>query len=247
MIDERAELSLIIPCFNSFFHLQKELPGLIEVLQKENISYEILLVDDGSSSNHAQNTQQLALECGCAFFRLPANTGKGAALRKGFSEAKGKVCIFTDSDIPFEYNTVIEAMRILLSGRADLVIGDRTHPQSVYYQKVGFIRHIGSVVISFIGTRILKNNIADTQCGLKGFTRKAAGLLFPATITSRFGIDFELLFIASKLDLVIKKIPVKLRTAYPSSVRVLRDGLKTLAEIFSAISHHGRQRNAERR
>lgn len=199
--------------------------------------FEIIMVDDGSAD--ATLTEALAQQYGCIFYQQPVNMGKGAALKKGFSLASGNVQIFTDSDFPFEPDAILSVYQLISQQQADMVIGDRTNSLSVYYLQVSWIRKAGSFLIASIGKRLLKNHIIDTQCGLKGFSAEAAGKLFPQTITQRFGIDFELLYLASRLGMTIEKIPVRLRTKYPSSVSVVTDGLKIIKEIYQAIRHHG--------
>ena len=233
-------LSIIVPCYNSGTFLQKELPVFIQFLNIHIPDFELILVDDGSLDPTA--TKALALSYGCGFYQQPRNMGKGAALRQGFSMANGKVQIFTDSDFPFEPDVILVILEKILAGSAEVVIGDRTNPISEYYIKVSLIRKMGSYLIAGIGKRLLKNNIIDTQCGMKGFSRSAAQKLFPATITTGFGIDFELLLLASKLGFKIEKVPVHLRTNYPSSINVVSDGLKIIKEIYHAIKHHGRNK-----
>lgn len=237
MQTDNKELSLIVPCYNSCIFLEKELPIIISYLNKNWLSFEIILVDDGSRD--ADETEKLADKFNCLFYRQPRNFGKGAALRKGFSMATGKVQIFTDSDFPFEPAAIKAFYNIVESKAAAIVIGDRTNSLSEYYIKVSWIRKIGSYLIAGFGKRLLKNDIVDTQCGLKAFSQSAAKELFPLTITNGFGIDFELLLVASQNGMDIKKMPVKLRTNYPSSVNVIKDGLKIINEIFRAIKHHG--------
>ncbi len=240
MQTKQPELSLIVPCYNSGVFLEKELPVIIDYLKQYLPDYELILVDDGSQDR--DNAAVLARTYDCIYQKLPVNMGKGAALRQGFSIATGKVQVFTDSDFPFEPDAILSIQRIIGQGKAELAIGDRTNPHSEYYIQVSWIRKIGSYIIAGIGKKLLKNHIVDTQCGIKGFSAEAAKILFPATITNRFGIDFELLLLASRLELSIEKIPVRLRTNYPSSVNVVSDGLRIIKEIYLAIKHHGRNK-----
>ena len=182
--------------------MAEELPIFNQYL-KENIPlFELILVDDGSVD--AADTEALAIKYNCNFYRQPYNQGKGAALRQGFFMAKGRVQIFTDSDFPFEPEVIKTILEKILAGKADIIIGDRTNPLSEYYIKVSWVRKMGSYLIAGIGKRLLKNNIIDTQCVMKGFSSIAAQKLFPISITNGFGIDFELLLLASKLGFAIE-------------------------------------------
>lgn len=238
MQDQDKELSLVIPCYNSNKSLATELPLIVSFLKENHVLHEIIVVDDGSIDGN--DTASIAKQNSCIYVRQPENTGKGAALRLGFAKATGRIRVFTDSDFPFDPTAILETKRIIESGSADIVIGDRTNPASQYYLNVSLVRKFGSFLISGIGKMLLRNNIVDTQCGIKGFSPEAANILFPTTVTNRFGIDFELLLLASRMNMRITKIPVVLRTSYPSSVKVMRDGIRIIQEIYRAKQHHDR-------
>ncbi len=234
------DFSLILPAYNAGKILETELPGIIQYLRSEHLDFEIIVVDDGSRDQPL--TRDVCLANGCIFYGLKENSGKGAALRKGFSMAQGNYQVFTDCDLPFSYGNLLNIFKQLQSGDCQLVIGDRTHPASRYYLEISRVRKWGSNLISTIGSKLLQGHIRDTQCGLKGFTKAAAVNLFPATITQRFGIDFELLFLATRKNYLIHRIPVELRVTYPSTLKIIRDGFFTVAEIFKAIMTHGRSK-----
>lgn len=235
-----TELSLILPCYNSLSILQQQLPQVLFYLQQHFSTYEVILVDDGSEKS--QDIRVFATEQSCRCIVLPHNKGKGAALRTGFQHATGRVQVFLDADIPFEPDVIGTMYRLIAAGAADLVIGDRTAAGSVYYMQVSPLRKAGSFFISGIAKRILQSDIRDTQCGVKGFSATAATALFPVSIIDGFGIDVEILYLASLQNMSILKVPVKLRAVHPSSVRIVRDGMKLIMDIFSAIRYHGRKK-----
>ncbi len=235
-----TELSLILPAYNASKILEAELPGIIRFLQSQGIEYEIIVVDDGSKD--WLKTREISVNSGCIFTRCEINSGKGAALKKGFALARGKFRLFSDCDLPFLYANLLQVFETLKTGNVDLVIGDRTHPDSKYYLEISSLRKWGSNLIAGIAGRLLQGHIRDTQCGLKGFSSRAASDIFRNTITCRFAIDFELLFLATKHNFRIERIPVALRVAYPSTLNVLKDGPFTVWEIFKAIMYHGRNK-----
>lgn len=232
------DLSLILPAYNAAEILEKELPGIIAFLQSKTVDYEIIVVNDGS--NDWMKSGEICRQYGCIFEKLDQNSGKGAALRKGFGMARGSYMIFTDSDLPFSYDNLWHVYTLLKTEQYDLVIGDRTHPTSKYYPEINTIRRWGSNLISAIGSRLLQGHIRDTQCGLKGFSKESAAFLFPSSITMRFAIDFELLFLATQKKYRVCRVPVQLRVFYPSTLRLLKDGPNTVLEILKAIVFHGR-------
>lgn len=231
------ELSVILPAYNASGILQAELAGLQSFLANENIRAQIIVVDDGSKD--ANETEKICRTHGVEYHKQMPNKGKGAALRLGFQKAAAPIIIFTDCDVPFQYRNLTTACRLLGNNETEIVTGDRTHPASVYFPAMPVVRNLGSYLIAGLAKRLLRYNLSDTQCGLKGFSRAAADSIMPKTVTNRFGIDFEILLIASGLGYRLIKIPVQLRVKYPSTLNIWKDGIFTVFEIFKAIWLHG--------
>lgn len=238
-------VSIVVPAYEASAIVAQELPAMLAAMQGHCTSLEVIVADDGSTD--WAHTEKITLANGCRFVRLPNNQGKGSALRQGFAVATGDILLFTDCDVPFAYANMLAAITQVAEGQAAVCIGDRTLPASQYYLQISRIRKMGSNLIAFVGSRLLQGHIRDTQCGLKAFSRQAADMLFADTITQRFGIDFELLYLATRYQLPIGKVPVQLRVSYPSTLRILRDGLRTFAEIITAIVYHARRRKKNRR
>ena len=229
-------LSIIIPSYKGAVTLKNNLPDFIEYLNKKNIHHEIIIVDDGS--NDSDSTKQIAKEFGCIYLQNNKNIGKGAAVRKGMLHAKGEYKIFTDVDIPFEYETIENFLYYLDFKEFDIVIGDRTLPQSTYFAKVPKIRKIGSNIFTFIVGRFVTSGLFDTQCGIKGFTKNAANDLFSVSRIDGFAFDVEILYIALKRNYDIKRLPVKFRCNESSSVKVIKHGIGMVIDLFKIKINH---------
>jgi dolichyl-phosphate beta-glucosyltransferase len=141
------------------------------------------------------------------------------------------VCIFTDADLPFDMEAFEYAYGLLCRGDIDIVIGDRYLPDSRYSEFLSLKRRIASIVFSLWVRLFIAGGLFDTQCGLKGFTRRIAPKLFTACKLKRFGGDVEVLYLALKLNLTVRRIPVRLHRSGKTSVRLLRDGVPTIAAV----------------
>ena len=115
------KLSIIIPCYNE----EKTIKDIILAIQNADIKdYEIIIVDDCSNDNTKEILQSFNRKEIKIFFQKK-NMGKGSALRKGFKEANGDICIIQDADLeydPNEYSLIIEQ---ILKNKADVVYGSR--------------------------------------------------------------------------------------------------------------------------
>jgi hypothetical protein len=99
------------------------------------------------------------------------------------------------------------------------------------YQQVGPVRKVLSDAASFTFRTLVVGGFRDTQCGFKAFRGDVAAELFRISRIDRFAIDVELIYLLLKYDLDIKRIPVTLLRNSDSSVRVIRDSIRSVADI----------------
>lgn len=222
-------LSVVLPSYNGARILDKELPGFLQFLENSIKEYEVIIVDDGSES--WENTQEVAKKHNCRFERNPENQGKGAAVKRGVNAAKGEEIIFTDVDIPFQYENLLTFYEVLKEGNP-FVIGDRTLEGSKYFEDISPWRKAGSKVFTFIIGKMFTKGLYDTQCGLKGFKKEAAQSLFKVATIPGFAFDVELLVASFQQNIPISRRPVVLRSVEGDSVRLLKHGLIMMRDLF---------------
>lgn len=229
-------LSIVIPCYNDAETLRGQLPGLVKYLSDRNIENEVIIVDDGSLSS--KEIESVAGNLGCLFLSNKINQGKGAAIRLGMQHAKGDFRIYTDVDIPFQFESIEKFLHYLRVKEFDVVMGDRTLAESRYFIDISPVRKFGSTVFTFLVGRFVTTGLFDTQCGLKGFRAEIANDLFSVSRIKGFAFDVEILYVALKRNYDIKRLPVRLRCQEGSSVRLLRDGTTMLLDLFKIKWNH---------
>jgi len=220
---------VILPCFRGAEIARRSADRLAGFLAAGPLSWEVVVVDDGGGDFGAGpwlGDQPITL------VELPENRGKGAAVREGMLEATGRVRVFTDVDLPYDLELLPLIASYVLDHGYHLVVGDRTLPDSTYGLDVGWQRSLGSRVFSELFGRLVTGGFFDTQCGLKGFRGDVAELLFPRCSLDRFAFDVELIYIALKHRLDIKRIPVQLRNNETSTVRLHRDGFRMARDVL---------------
>jgi glycosyltransferase involved in cell wall biosynthesis len=161
------KLSIIIPCFNE----KDTIIDLLEAVRRSPIpDKEIVLVDDGSSDGTRDLLQTLSSDDLRIIFH-ETNKGKGAALRTGFSEASGDICIVQDADLeydPQEYPLVIGP---IVEGKADVVFGSRFQggrPHRVVY----FWHRLGNAFLTTMSNMFTDLNLSDMETCYKAFKRE---------------------------------------------------------------------------
>ncbi|MFH1296258.1 MAG: glycosyltransferase [Bacteroidota bacterium] len=229
-------LSIIIPSFHGADILKRNIPGLINYFKEKSVQFEIIIVDDGSNDNGS--TENIANQLQCKFLKHEKNLGKGASVRNGILTAEGAFRIYTDVDVPFEYVAFERFVNYLEVKEFDMVIGDRTLPDSKYFVDVSRLRFISSKIFSFIIGRFIIGGYFDSQCGMKGFRAAVANDLFSVSKINGFAFDVELIYIALKRNYDIKRLPVVLKCQEGSSVRVIRHGFRMLIDLLIIIWNH---------
>ena len=228
------DLSIILPAYKSKKILFEQLPILLSWTSKWAYKTEVIIVVDGDDLDAYTSSlkMQSAIVTG-----YQTNMGKGFAIKHGFKHSTAPLIIYTDADIPFSEKNMLEMADKLKSqsGKKTWVIGDRTLPQSTYFEHISRLRKAGSDFFLLLIKYTLGRNFADTQCGLKGFTREAGQIVLNKSRINRFAFDFECLYIASHNKVNFHKIPVNLRNQASSTVRIYRDGWKLLTDIFKIV------------
>ena len=201
-------LSVVIPAFNEERALGKTLAELAAYLRGTGLTYEIVVVDDGSTDQTVAVAREVALsDSAIRVISVSANRGKGAAVRRGVQEAAGEVIAFIDADLPYSTQNLGDAIALVHSGSTDIAIGARDLRSSNEDYSYPLLRRFMGKSFSLIVTTFLLPEIPDTQCGLKVFSAGAARMLFSESKINGFGFDFEVLFLAKEVRLPYRAHP----------------------------------------
>ena len=166
-MSNKLDISVVVPLYNE----EESLPELVQwvdrVAVNNSLSYEIILVDDGSTDNSWSVVEKLKTQYpqikGLSFLR---NYGKSAALYEGFKMAEGEVVFTMDADLQDSPDEIPEMRRMILEEGYDLVSGwkkRRYDPISKRWPSKFF--NLTARVVSGI-------KLHDFNCGLKAYRRK---------------------------------------------------------------------------
>jgi glycosyltransferase involved in cell wall biosynthesis len=224
-------VSLVIPVHNGVGFVGESIREARRFLDQSRQDSEIVIVDDGSTDGTAAALDPL-LDDRVRLISLPQNLGKFGALKAGMAVATGRCRVFTDADLPYDLEAV-PYIADLVNGRGyDIVVGDRTLPESLSFSNSRVARKLSSRIFSYCVRMLVTGGLFDSQCGIKGFRGEVADALFPLVTDNSFSGDVELLYIALKHNLSIRRIPVRLQRASPSTVRLRFHSLPMLGRIL---------------
>lgn len=236
----QVDLSIVVPAYNEERRLPPTLIDIIDFFDRKSISYEVLVIDDGSTDGTAEVVRKFErVRNQVRLIQLPRNYGKGHAVRLGVLNSRGASILFADADgaTPIQE---FERLAAALHDGADIAIGSRALASSETKVATSLHRRLFGRVFNKCVNLILLPSIADTQCGFKIFTRKAALFLFRRQRADRFSFDVELLYMAHKANLNIKEVPINWKNVPGSKVNLIVDSLSMFRDVFRfRVIHRG--------
>lgn len=233
-------LSIVIPAYNEETNIRLgSLDKVSRYLEHQQYTWEVLLVDDGSTDGTPRLLDAFAkINPGFVSIHNP-HRGKAGTVIAGALKARGSIVVFSDLD---QATPIAELTKLLpwFHKGFDLVIGSRNRrregaPLSRVIMARGFMILRGI----FLGLR----GITDTQCGFKGFKREVIKEIFSrlklynnhheahgAMVTA--GFDIELLYIAKELGYKIKEVAVEWHYVETRRVSPLKDSWQAFVDML---------------
>jgi glycosyltransferase involved in cell wall biosynthesis len=238
-------LSVIIAAYN-------ERPFIEEILrrvQAVGLVHEIVIVDDGSTDgtrewlaemHRRQQAGEMEAEIVDGEDRLQLgqirflfqehNQGKGAALRRGFTEACGDVLLVQDADLEYDPRDYSKLLEPILDGRADVVYGSRFlgGPQRVHF----FWHYVGNKFLTLLSDMLTNLKITDMETCYKVFRREVIGSM--RLRSNRFGFEPEVTARVAKGRWRIYEVPISYAgRSYEEGKKITwKDGVTTLFAIL---------------
>lgn len=228
----QPDLSIVIPCYNEEQRLPRTIERIERYLDGRGITYELILVDDGSTDGTrkimdaaAERNPRVRLEA------LPQNRGKGRALAEGVAAAKGSEILVTDADLstPIEE---LEKLQAELSKGAGVAIASRALRGSRVEVSQPIYRVLMGKAFNLMVQIVLLPGIWDTQCGFKLFRADVAHEIFTGLTTDGFGYDPEVLYRAKRHGVRIAEVPVVWRNSAPTKVSPIKSSLDMFKHVL---------------
>ena len=202
----QADVSIIVPAYNEERRIAPFLEGLLKFSQENLESYEIVVVNDGSTDGTDEVVKRII--AGREDARLVGyspNRGKGGAVRFGVLASKGERIIFIDGDGSIQPGR-IPAMLAGLK-EYDVVVGDRSLRES--RTKIPAYRRMTGRAFNFIVDLLFRTGIKDNLCGFKGVRAGVARDLFGGLISRGWVFDVELFYKIRERGYRLHRIPVE--------------------------------------
>ena len=223
-------LSVVIPAYNEEAGIVSCLERVTEYLADQELDWEVIVVDDGSSDGTADVVDEWAR--GRAGVRLESvpHGGKGRAVRHGMLAATGLYRFMCDADLSMPIEQIERFLERMREGY-DVVVGSRQVPEAQRSNET-WMRHVMGRLFNWSVRLLVLRGFEDTQCGFKCFRGEVADDLFGRQRTTGLAFDVEVLYAAVKRGYRTIEIPIVWRHRRDSRVRVGVDSIGMLADTF---------------
>lgn len=226
---DELDVTVVLPAYNEVGHVRDEVDRITAAMKESPYSFEILVVDDGSTDGTGEAVEGLPF---VRLLRFPVNRGSGTARRIGTSEAHGRYVAWTDADMTYPNERIPELIDILETGRAQQVVGARLSEEGTYKA----LRVPAKWGIRKLAEYLTQSKIPDLNSGLRAFSKDHArphlGLLPPgfSCVTT-----ITLAFLAN--GLIVEYVPIDYRQrAGRSHFHPIKDAYRYTLQVVRMVT-----------
>lgn len=226
------EISVIIPAYNEEKRITPTIHSIVDYFDTSKIkNYEIIVVLDGSRDKTLEVVTKLSKKYKkIKIIDNKINRGKGAVVKQGVLESKGKYVLFMDADNSTHIDELDKILPVMRQG-VDIVVGSRDMQDSkIEVRQARYKELLGDLGNYWIQI-LLVGGIKDTQCGFKVFSGDVARHIFSPLTMKGWSFDIELLALARYFGYSIKEMPVIWYNDDSSHVK-LQDYINVLLDTF---------------
>ncbi|MFZ5933164.1 MAG: dolichyl-phosphate beta-glucosyltransferase [Patescibacteria group bacterium] len=231
-------LSIVIPAYNEESNIRRGvLDRVNKYLLRQDFSWEVLIVDDASTDRTLELAEDFAGKNKNFRVLKEPHRGKGGTVIAGMLAAKGDYVLFTDMDQATPIDQIEKVLPAFKEGY-DIIIGSRKGREGA-----PFVRKAMAYGFSLLRFSVLRLPYKDTQCGFKAFSKEAAKKVFEkmkifsekvrasgASVSA--GFDLEILYLARKLKLKVKEVPVTWQHQEGTKVSPLKDSWEGFRDLI---------------
>lgn len=227
----RPFVSIVMPCLNEEQTVETCVRKARGWLDRTGTAGEVVVVDNGSTDRSVE-----LAEAAGARVVYESVRGYGAALRRGFAEARGEWLVMGDCDDTYEFGDLDDLMRPLADGY-DLSVGNRHAGGIAPGAMTWSHRYIGTPAISFMLKKFTGLKVGDSQCGLRAFTRDALNRL--ELKTDGMELASEMILKAARRNMKVADVPVPYGERLgEAKLNTVRDGWRHLRFLLLASPNY---------
>lgn len=225
MENEETQVTIVIPAHDEERGIEKVISGVKNAMEGAKSTYEIIVVDDGSTDKTAEIVKKKE---DVRLIQHPYNKGYGAALKTGVKNAEGNIVLFIDADAQQSPNDIPRLLKPI--GEYDMVVGARTKGS-----KISLLRRPGKFVLGVLANYLSRMKIPDLNSGFRAI-KKEIVMKYMYILPDTFSFTTTITLAAIKEGYNIKYIPIEtVKGLGTSKIKPFRDGFKFIMLILRTI------------
>lgn len=227
--DSTLDVTVVLPAYNEVGHIRAEVERITAALKDSPYSFEILVVDDGSTDGTADTVEGMSF---VRLIRMATNRGSGTARRIGSTEAYGRYVVWTDADLTYPNQRIPELVERLDTGHANQVVGARTSEAGTMKP----LRVPAKWAIRRLAEFLTNSHIPDLNSGFRAFSKQDAKP-YMRLLPSGFSCvtTITLAFLANGLMVEYMPIDYKQR-AGRSHFHPIKDAYRYILQIMRMVT-----------
>lgn len=163
-----VDVTIVLPVHNEAGHIADEVKRIHASMGSSRYSYEVIVIDDGSTDGSAEELARIAAEDDIRLVTFEQNRGSGAARRAGTALAEGSVVVWTDADMSYPNDTIPELLDHLPGW--DMVVGARRSEAGTHK----LLRVPAKWFVRRLASFLTETKIPDLNSGFRAFRREVA-------------------------------------------------------------------------
>lgn len=231
-----TKIAVILPSYNE----EVTIRGTIKAFHEALPEAEIVVVNNRSSDRTEEIARQTIEELACMGRVINENRpGKGNAVRRAFLDVDADVYLLSDADMTYPADRARDLMEPVLTGEADMVVGDRHSAGHYAAENKRPLHEFGNNLVRSLVNRLFSARLADVMSGYRAFGRVFVKN-YPI-LSEGFEIETEMTLHALDKRFRIKEIPVEYQDrpeGSHSKLNTLRDGMRVLVTIVEVLRHY---------
>ena len=205
----KIDLSVIVPAYNEEKHIERTVRKAVEFLRENCYSFEVLVIDDGSSDGTLQKSEALRGDYPeLKVLRHAINQGKGEAVKTGILQAARVYCLLMDADNSTDISELLK-LQEKVTKECPVVVATRYSPGSHIVHPQPLLRRWLGTGYRFLCRFLFKIRGSDFNCGFKIYRTDIAKEVFAKVKMKDWSYDVEVFCRLKCMGVSVAEVPVE--------------------------------------
>lgn len=232
----KPHIAIIIPAYNE----ERTIGEVVRAFAERNMAFTFCVIDNNSSDKTGAIAAETIAECGVdGRVLFEPRQGKAIAVRRAFSTIDADVYVLVDADMTYPADAVEGLIEPVISGRVDMVVGDRISGGSYSKENKRAFHEGGNKLVRWMVNRLYRSQLRDILSGYRVFSRRFVKT-YPV-LCDGFELEADLTLHALDKKIPFEEIPIQYKDrpeGSSSKLNTLQDGVRIVKLMLNIFRHY---------